>query len=161
MKATFVVCAVSAIVDEATKNISITSILERLTSPTFPGAVPLTLVAHFNKEVSQADNFPIRVRLRIGTQTLMDQPVTIQFQGKQTTRLIAGVSPLVIPQPGELTADVLYRGKVIGAWTINVEKAGDELLLAGPTGPPSPPPAGQHPARKTGKKAAKKAAKKK
>ena len=130
MKLRFLVCAVSAIVDEATKNVSITSILEQLASPIFPAAIPISVVANFVRQASEPDSADIRLSFKIDDQPLMDQPVTIQFQGNLGTRLIAQINPLIVPQPGRLIAEIRAKKKKLGDWEIDVKKAGNEMLLS-------------------------------
>jgi hypothetical protein len=161
MKLRFLVCAAFAIVDEATKNISITSILEQLTSPTFPAAVPITVVGNFLRTAAEPDSSDIRLSFKIeGNQDpILDQPITLHFQGQLTTRLIAQVNPLLVPQQGRLIAEVKTKTKTLGSWTIEVKKAGNEMLLLNP---PSAPTGRKRIAKKAAKKsAAKKPAAKK
>jgi hypothetical protein len=131
MKLRFLVCAAAAIIDEVTKNISITSILEQLTAPTFPIAVPITVVANFVKTAAEPDIADIRLSFKIkgNPDPIWDHPVTLQFQGQLTTRLIVQVNPLIVPQRGRLIAEVKMKTATLGSWTIELKKGGNEKKI--------------------------------
>jgi hypothetical protein len=131
MKLSYLVCAVAATVDQATKNVSITSILEQLSSPVFPFAIPMTVVAAFEKNKNEPENIVLQLDLRIDGQDppILTGPVNISFQGQLRTRLIAAISPLVIPRPGLLTAELRLNKKILGSWSIDVLQAAGETLF--------------------------------
>jgi hypothetical protein len=133
MKVNFLVCALTAIVDQATQNISITSIIDQIASPTFPAALPITIVAYLTRQKSEPESAKMRFVVRMdGHKPIMDQAFTIEFQGQLKTRLLAQVGPLIIDRQGILTAELQQAGRTLGSWPIVVKKAGNEILLRSP-----------------------------
>jgi hypothetical protein len=138
MKLRFLVCSTAATVDQATKNVSITSILEQLTSPVFPAAIPMTLVAMLERKVDEPEEVLLQIEFRIDGQDppILAGPANLSFQGQLNTRLLASISPLVIPRPGQLTAELRSRNKLFGSWAITVLQAASETFFGTSPSPP-------------------------
>lgn len=120
MRVVLLTCAVSAIVDEITKNLSVISVVEQLNFIQFPAAVPMTVVASIEREGDDPDIVEVRVRFDLDDETLMDQPAHINFQGQSSTRLIAHIGGLLIPRAGTLTCRLLHKNRKLEAWEIRV-----------------------------------------
>ena len=94
MKAGYLVCAESAVVDQSTQNLSIYNIFENLTVPLFPVAVPMSVVAYLVRAPNKRDSQDIRLRFRLDKKNLPTNQAALDSQGKPATRVVARFSLL-------------------------------------------------------------------
>ena len=125
MEAGFVIAAGSASIDQGTNQISIFSVIEDVGTASFPLAFSCFLCALLRKGSRENDTIDIRVQATLSghPEPLVTSPgIPINFQGKQRARIVAQLSPIVIPEPGELVLSILVKNTVIGHWKIQVNK---------------------------------------
>jgi hypothetical protein len=127
----YLVCAQNAVVDEKTKNVSIYSIIEQFNLPVFPAALPITIVAHFNRKKNENEKPKLTLLIQhdANKPPIVEESFSLDFQGKLGTRLIATIQPLVLEGPGNLDVSILFRNKPLGSWTMFVNQVGESVAL--------------------------------
>jgi hypothetical protein len=135
MYVNYLVCAQSAIIEQGTNNLTIINIIDQIGSPVFPVGIMLCVVGQLSRKKNEKENLSMRLVITIDGQKppLTDEVLTLSFQEKLSTRIIAKMQPLIIPRPGKLVAQIVQKKRTFGSWTIQVDKIGDELLSL-PTG---------------------------
>jgi Family of unknown function (DUF6941) len=121
MRLGYLVAAHGAVIDRATNNVSIFNIIEQITAPTFPIAIPISIVAQLVKQKSK-DTEELRIVLKLDSrkQPIGEQKFTVGFQGQQRTRIIMQLQPLVIEVPGLLEISLFHKSAFLGSWEIDV-----------------------------------------
>lgn len=125
----FIVCAQSAVIDQATNNLSIHNIFEEIGAPIFPVAITMSVVAHLKKKKSEKENQALRLVFSLDNDQIGDQPINVAFQDKLVTRIIARIQPLVLQRPGILKVEIKQKNSSLGVWIVQIYKAGEELFL--------------------------------
>ena len=125
MKLIFMTCAQSSAVDSQTGRLSLFHLLEQIQAPSFPTAMPLTLVGLFVKEPGEPDEQSVRLKVELGDAVIFDSPVAFSFKGRQRSRVLTVMNGLGIPGVGTLSFSFLSEaGAPLGpAWTVIVEQA--------------------------------------
>jgi hypothetical protein len=88
VRAAFLLTAQSASLDQLTNNLSIWNILEQVSAPTFPIAVPMTIVVYLIRKKTESDKTDLKLVIKLDGRAppIAEQPVSIFFQGKLKTR---------------------------------------------------------------------------
>lgn len=119
-----VLCAESIVRDSETNTVSAFSLLEEMSAPRFPVAVPrLASLFLLEKEPKDEDMQNYQYILTLANQELLRSPVEVRFEGKLRTRVMVNVQGLLIPAPGELRARLELQGRELGSWSMAVSMA--------------------------------------
>ena len=129
MQLSFILCAESAVVDRTTNKLSIYNIIEQVSSPIFPAAVPMTLVAQFTRTKRENDQQKMKLTFSLDNMTkpLGEEQISISFEKKMSSRLIAYIQAVIIPQPGILSAKLEQRNRLLGEWKMNIKKLDEQI----------------------------------
>jgi hypothetical protein len=136
MQLNLLVIAQSAVIDQATNNLSIFGIFEQITASGFPIAVPMTIVLHVSRKKAEKPSQDARIVLTLNGSKIGEQRVTIEFQDKFKSRLIATVQPVVIERPGALTVSMFQRKTCLESWPVNILQVA-QVHLGAPSQPTS------------------------
>jgi hypothetical protein len=143
MKLISFLCCEVAIQDVLSSSMSLINILEEINAVAFPIAVPrLTAFAFFEKEEAEAEVQSARLRVTLNDQQFLDLEVTVNFQGKRKSRVIAALQGFPLMGPGKLKVSI-HAGDPLtekGSWVVGVVGIGApkvDLFSAGSAGPAS------------------------
>lgn len=119
-----VVCGESIVRDADTNAVSAFNIIEEMSAPAFPVAVP-RLATLFLLERAADDKDPDGAEyvLSLSGRELLRSAVTTSFDGKPRTRVMITVQGLLLPTEGDLRAALHLGGSELAAWTIPVTAA--------------------------------------
>jgi hypothetical protein len=140
------VCADSAAVDARTSALSIFHVLEQLSSPAFPVAVPrVAIVFVLSREEADPANLHCQLQIHSGNQQLIARPVPVNFQQQFVARVILEMYGVVVPAPGNLRFELMNGEALLGSWSVLVNQVGGPVfqmnLPVAPLGG-GPPPEG-------------------
>jgi hypothetical protein len=161
MKTVFLTAAQSGAIDQGSNFLSVFNILESFAAPTFPVALPVTVIAIFERDGNEPEtpNIELVVTLTGRDKELFKGALSFSFQGKNRARIFALIQSLTVAGPGELSFETRYSGKMIGSWTVAVEQRTSPLNMQNASAPPEAP-SSKTPTNRRAKKT-KKATKKK
>jgi hypothetical protein len=118
-------CAEGIIRDSQTNNISAYNILENINSPGFPLFIPniffFSLLEKKNTEPN-INNFTLTVSNN--KQSLLDIPISSDFQDKHRCRQIVKIGGIAVPSPGLLTFKLLQGKKELCSYSVRINKIG-------------------------------------
>ena len=138
IKVRLFLCADSAAIDARTGSLSAFHIMEQLSTPSFPVAIPrVAVVAVVTREDSDPSNLQLQLQIFSGNQQLFVGPMAINFVQQVTARTVAEMHGLVVPGPGVLTFLLLNGEEKLGSWTVNINQIGQIPLQM--FFPPTPP----------------------
>lgn len=131
-------CAESAVVDQRTNRLSLFHIMEEISSPTFPAAVPqLTVVVVMSREESEPSlaNLMLRVTLTGLDKPLVEGPMAIDFQGRLRTRGLGHIAGMPVLGPGLLRFSLHDGDKELAYWEVIVIQVSQPKFVTEPSAP--------------------------
>lgn len=124
-KLNLVFCARFVTLDSTTNNISAFNILEEVISDSFPIMLPeLSVCAFWESPRVINENFQIILEVKLNENTLFEQELTQQFQGKLRFRNVINFQGLTLDTPGKLKFSFYSsdRKKLLGSHELAVIK---------------------------------------
>jgi hypothetical protein len=119
----FAVAANRVIVDSVSNQVSIIDLFEQLKSSSFPVLVPkLTFLFYVSREKTDPEAHPLTLVCELGSKTIFELAVNLQFKHEDTTRLVLGVDGLTLPQAGVLKAKLMDKQVELGSLDLAVEQ---------------------------------------
>ena len=132
MKSILLTCAESTLLDANTNRVSLINIYDELVSPQFPFLIPLFSVLAITEKVDgEQDEGFCTIRISLGSQTILDAPVLVNYQGSDIHRSMLGLRGLVIAEPGVLRVQLLHNEEEIGVWQIPVKQLTPSVTVNG------------------------------
>jgi hypothetical protein len=124
------VAAETIVVDRFTDNLSIITVIEHISPESFPIVLPRMFTLFWLKRGPEDTSRPEGiVSITLGNRELLRGPLSIDFQGKLSTRAIMQVQGLVVPSPGVIRSSLSVDGAALGAWEILCEARAAQMTL--------------------------------
>jgi hypothetical protein len=116
------VCADSVSVDQFTNTLSITSVLEQITSPSFPAVLPkITCVFLLERDPDDSATHECELRVVLpGVAEPFKARAPIDFRSDHRTRLVAVLQAVQLVAPGEVVVSAWLHESELGSWRIPV-----------------------------------------
>lgn len=115
--------------DVKTNNISAFNILERIASPGFPLFIQrmffFSLIEKGDEVVNRSE---LRLLINNNQQTLVEIPISLDFQDKSRIRQIVEIGSIPIPAPGKLSYHLMQEEKQICEYSVVIELVGKPLV---------------------------------
>lgn len=133
MEALFLICAEGVAFDQHKNTVSLLNIIEELSLPAFPAAIPSFSVASLIvREASEAtDVVDAYIRIAVGAQEIFSYLTPLRFQGRNRLRSIVETGELVIPAPGILKVAQWVNGRQLAVCAIPVINIGKASIQNG------------------------------
>jgi hypothetical protein len=130
VKSLLAVAAEHCVVDQRTNNLAVISVIEELTSATFPFVFPRLVFATLT-EKTEAEPSIIEgvVEGRLNDQVIFSVPIKLDFHGRRKCRSIIDLQMFVIPSPGSLSIVQKHSEEILGRWDIPVSKLGPSVTV--------------------------------
>lgn len=131
MKVVYLTASQSGATDQGSNLISVFNILENFTAPTFPVAFPVTIIAIFERDLSESENPEVELVVKMEGQptALFERPLPFSFQGKKRARVFGMIQSIAVPGPGILSFQIKHRSKSLASWDIEVEQGASALKV--------------------------------
>lgn len=130
MKAQFVLCSETAILDQMSGGLSIINLFERLSVVGFPFFLPRMMVSALLARTEEEPSAGQAVlTIHLDDQEVASVAVGFDFQGRLASRALLGVEGFVVPAPGRITVRLESGGDVLGAFVFEAAKMGGDLQL--------------------------------
>jgi len=121
MKASFFLCADTAVIDKSSSQISIFNVLEQINTPTFPVTLPqFSVVATMDREEDEDEIVELKLQWTLNGRKLLEMPVSLDFQGARRNHFVGQIRGLLVDEPGNLTAIFRLGPKRVGIWNIDI-----------------------------------------
>jgi hypothetical protein len=134
MEVVLMVCAQSAVIDQASNALSIFNIFQEINSPAFPfGIAGFTIATLLNLDEGETeDPTDVRIRINLGEAQIGDFPMVTQFQGRQSLRSILFLQGILLPAPGNLVVSLHHSGRQLASWVVAIRHIGNPAMEATP-----------------------------
>ncbi len=120
IKIKFMLCALGVIQDVESNNISVFNIFEEFTPFGLPALIPeFSILAVFERDNNDPQNIECSFRASLTGEQLLNQNLSVDFQGRNRTRAIVRVGGLPLPRPGKLVIEMAH-GELIHQYEIVV-----------------------------------------
>ena len=135
MKLDFVVCAQASSIDISTNQLSIFNIFTDIIVAGFPISLRMETVLNFRRDSSEPMKHDVSMLIKHSNHRnpLAKHNASIDFQGKNTTRLIGKLESLTITGPGTVTVSVRHNSRKIGETSfLVVQPSGGTITFSDP-----------------------------
>lgn len=129
MKCILSVCADSAALDKAANTVSLFSIIDVVSTMSFPYSLPnLAMLFILKKETGDRKNATGQIKLTFVSKDGLDvqekgsSPVKFDFEGKPNLRILIRTEGVTIDGPGTLYSRIFQKELLIGEWAIDVNQ---------------------------------------
>jgi hypothetical protein len=103
MKLSYVALCERLIIDEQTKKVSIIDVFDTLNTIGVPFMAPdFVVFASFDKEQSEDTIYNTSLSITLNNKSVFEQPIPIDFKGKNKSRMIVRINQLIIHEEGNL-----------------------------------------------------------
>lgn len=149
MKTVLLTAAQSGAIDQGSNLLSIFNVLDDFSSATFPIALPVTVIAIFERDLNEPNDPQINLVIKLDNEDpIFERRLPFNFQGKKRARVFGVLQSLVVPRPGMLSFEMKFSNQTIGSWFVEIEQAEQELKVRSSTQQ-------KEPRKKSAKKASK------
>jgi len=112
--------------DVDTNNISAYNILEQLNSPGFPlFKQQVHYFAFLSREDAEPSNYDLNLVVSNNDQTLLEVPLTADFQDQLRNRQIVRIGGIAIPSPGQLIFRLLHGEQELSVYSVQITLVGE------------------------------------
>jgi len=120
-----VACAETIIRDAAQNTVSLINVLEDIQVPAFPGGIfKITVLGMVNRAQNDPAEYDFVIVITLGDDELGRVPVHADFTDKVSSRIIAVLQGIPLPQPGVLRVALRHNETELGAWSVTVTQRG-------------------------------------
>jgi hypothetical protein len=120
MNLQFIAVAEGAVIDKGSNRISLFNVMDEIGVPAFPVMIPSLGIASMIVRAAGEDPSPVRIKISLNEQILLQTGIQIDFQGHLRTRGVALVQGLILHQVGDLRIEILFGDESAGSWGIPV-----------------------------------------
>jgi hypothetical protein len=142
MRALLLVASESAAVDAASNRLSLFHVMEELSSPVFPAAVPMMMIVGLlSRTQEEPSHFDLHVRATMeGRQDVMfDVPIAAEFQNRPRYRFVAQIAGVVLPGPGTVRIHLMQNEDVLALWETQIAQIGQPQIVSAVQSPQAAP----------------------
>jgi hypothetical protein len=125
VKVHYIACAASSSLDAATNQLSLFHVLDEISGPAFPLALPSFCVAAlFEREAKDAVVQSFVLAVSLNSALIASFTMSVDFATARRNRSVNTIRGLTIPTSGMVTITLLQKTKVLAVWEAPAVESG-------------------------------------